>query len=233
MQLIYKNNSIRFFTGCKDKDVNFCIGNKLGTFSSRSHKGSLPLGIPNFTNLKLARLLHRHFWLHNCDILYFTTRGITQEAETQPQSPQGSSLELTTSLMKLRSFSDGLLNHRNLPVGLSFLISQAVSMSHVPCCLELLLAGHQGQSPCTPDCGSVTFRVMFQDMSGISSTLVAFVSGASLPLSGEQRESLGLAQTQTSGGRVGLFLSFSTRRELTQSELQTEYSWKQYNIPQS
>lgn len=100
-------------------------------------------------------------------------------------------------------------------------------MSHVRRCLELLLAGHQGQSPCTPDCGSVTFRVMFQDLSGISSTLMAFVSGESLPPSAEQRESLGLAQTQapwTSRGLVSLFLSFSSRRELIQSELQSEYN---------
>jgi len=53
-------------------------------------------------------------------------------------------------------------------------------MSRVPRCLELLLEGQQRQSPYTPDCVSVTFRVMFQGMSDISSTRMDFVSGVSL-----------------------------------------------------
>lgn len=181
MQLIYKNNSIRFFTGYKDKDVNFCIGNKLGTSSSRSHRGSLSLGIPNFSDLKLACMLHGHLWLHNCDILYFTTREITQEAETHPWLPQSGSLEPTTSYEAQALFwCVAWPQNPKLPAGLSFLTSQVVSMSCVPCCLELLLEGQQRQSPYTPDCISVTFRVMFQGMSDISSTRMDFVSGLSL-----------------------------------------------------
>lgn len=181
MQLIYKNNSIRFFTGYKDKDVNFCIGNKLGTSSSRSHRGSLSLGIPNFSDLKLACMLHGHLWLHNCDILYFTTREITQEAETHPWLPQSGSLEPTTSYEAQALFwCVAWPQNPKLPVGLSFLTSQVVSMSRVPSCLELLLEGQQRQSPYTPDCISVTFRVMFQGMSDISSTRMDFVSGVSL-----------------------------------------------------
>lgn len=181
MQLIYKNNSIRFFTGYKDKDVNFCIGNKLGTSSSRSHRGSLSLGIPNFSDLKLACMLHGHLWLHNCDILYFTTREITQEAETHPWLPQSGSLEPTTSYEAQALFwCVAWPQNPKLPAGLSFLTSQVVSMSRVPRCLELLLEGQQRQSPYTPDCISVTFRVMFQGMSDIPSTQMAFVSGVSL-----------------------------------------------------
>lgn len=181
MQLIYKNNSIRFFTGYKDKDVNFCIGNKLGTSSSRSHRGSLSLGIPNFSDLKLACMLHGHLWLHNCDILYFTTREITQEAETHPWLPQSGSLEPTTSYEAQALFwCVAWPQNPKLPAGLSFLTSQVVSMSRVPRCLELLLEGQQRQSPYTPDCVSVTFRVMFQGMSDIPSTQMAFVSGVSL-----------------------------------------------------
>lgn len=41
MQLIYKNNSMRFFTDYKDKGVNFCICNNLGTASDRSHRSSI------------------------------------------------------------------------------------------------------------------------------------------------------------------------------------------------
>lgn len=181
MQLIYKNNSIRFFTGYKDKDVNFCIGNKLGTSSSRSHRGSLSLGIPNFSDLKLACMLHGHLWLHNCDILYFTTREITQEAETHPWLPQSGSLEPTTSYEAQALFwCVAWPQNPKLLAGLSFLTSQVVSMSRVPRCLELLLEGQQRQSPYTPDCISVTFRVMFQGMSDIPSTQMAFVSGVSL-----------------------------------------------------
>lgn len=54
MQLIYKNNSIRFFTGYKDKGVNFCICNNLGTYSHRSHSSSFSLGIPNFSKCEAS-----------------------------------------------------------------------------------------------------------------------------------------------------------------------------------